>query len=226
MSGDARRKSVRTQRNTWALTPLTPEAEAACWRRRTPRNLWRIVMAYGRLARVWAQRIAATWPHAVLSDLEQAGLLGLYRAAEKFDPARGIRFSSYAWYHVRAAVRIEALAQSNLLGAGAALRGVDAPVALAPGLLAAVAACAPDLDAEELRDLLSTLPVRMRTMVMLRVGEGRYLREVAEMTGVSKEMVRLTVLEGLDRLRAEAARRALSGRCPGPGRRDAGRPPA
>ena len=32
-----------------------------------------------------------------VEDLEQAGVLGLMRAAEKFDATRGAAFSTYAW---------------------------------------------------------------------------------------------------------------------------------
>lgn len=37
-------------------------------------------------------------------DLEQCGVLGLMEAAERFDPERGVRFSTYAWQWIRQAM--------------------------------------------------------------------------------------------------------------------------
>src|SRR4051794_30847132 len=39
-----------------------------------------------------------------LEDLVQFGNIGLIRAAEKFEPERGLRFSTYAVYWIRQAI--------------------------------------------------------------------------------------------------------------------------
>lgn len=51
--------------------------------------------------------IARTYrtPGVDLSDLVQEGNLGLLRAVERFDPSFGVRFSTYATYWIRQAVR-------------------------------------------------------------------------------------------------------------------------
>jgi RNA polymerase sigma factor for flagellar operon FliA len=52
-----------------------------------------------------AGAIGARLPHSVeMSDLTQAGVLGLLDAAEKFDQAKGVRFRTYAELRIRGAI--------------------------------------------------------------------------------------------------------------------------
>jgi RNA polymerase sigma factor (sigma-70 family) len=46
-------------------------------------------------------------PHVALEDALQAGSLGLIRAAEKFDPQRGYKFSTYSYLWIRQALTCE-----------------------------------------------------------------------------------------------------------------------
>jgi RNA polymerase sigma factor FliA len=56
------------------------------------------------VARV-AGAIGSRLPHSVeISDLTQAGVLGLLDAAEKFDRAKGVRFRTYAELRIRGAI--------------------------------------------------------------------------------------------------------------------------
>jgi RNA polymerase sigma-B factor len=80
-----------------APAPLAPTDEAYLWRRhaagdRTARE--RIVEQYLRLARMLARRYART--NEPLEDLEQVACLGLVQAVDRFDPGRGVAFSSFA----------------------------------------------------------------------------------------------------------------------------------
>jgi len=48
-------------------------------------------------------------------DLMQEGILALIRAAEKFDPSRGFRFSTYAMYWIRSAIKRDQCSQSRII---------------------------------------------------------------------------------------------------------------
>jgi len=48
-------------------------------------------------------------------DLMQEGTMALIRAAEKFEPERGLRFSTYAMYWIRSAVKRSQILQSRVL---------------------------------------------------------------------------------------------------------------
>ena len=49
------------------------------------------------------------------SDLFQEGILGLHRAAFRYDPARGTRFSTYATYWIRQSIRKALIDRSRLI---------------------------------------------------------------------------------------------------------------
>lgn len=61
---------------------------------------WRLAMSGRRIAHGEARKLAG--PFMDEEDLVQEGYIGLLRAAKRFDPDRGIRFSTYARWWVRA----------------------------------------------------------------------------------------------------------------------------
>ncbi len=77
---------------------------ALAWRdRRDEAALHRLITAYSRLAVSVATRFRRYG--MPLDDLIQQGNLGLMRAAEKFDPENGARFSTYAAWWIRASMQ-------------------------------------------------------------------------------------------------------------------------
>ncbi len=61
---------------------------------------WKLAMSGRRIAHGEARKLAG--PFLDEEDLVQEGYIGLLRAAKRFDPDRGIRFSTYARWWVRA----------------------------------------------------------------------------------------------------------------------------
>jgi len=77
---------------------------AFAWRdQRDEAALHRLITAYMRLAVSVASKFRRYG--APMNDLIQEASLGLMKAAEKFDPERGVRFSTYAVWWIKASVQ-------------------------------------------------------------------------------------------------------------------------
>ena len=77
---------------------------AYAWRdKRDEASLHRLINAYMRLAISMAAKFKRYG--APMSDLIQEAGLGLMKAADKFDPDRGVRFSTYAVWWIKASIQ-------------------------------------------------------------------------------------------------------------------------
>ncbi|MFN3280986.1 MAG: RNA polymerase factor sigma-32 [Tabrizicola sp.] len=77
---------------------------ARAWReKRDERALHRLITAYMRLAISMAAKFRRYG--APMNDLIQEASLGLMKAADKFDPERGVRFSTYAVWWIKASIQ-------------------------------------------------------------------------------------------------------------------------
>lgn len=104
---DRDRHTSRFIRQSMAREMLDAETEQAlalAWRdRRDEDALHRLIRAYTRLAVSIASRFRRYG--VPYEDLVQQGNLGLMRAAEKYDPENGARFSTYASWWIRASMQ-------------------------------------------------------------------------------------------------------------------------
>jgi RNA polymerase sigma-32 factor len=95
---------IRSAMRREMLDASTEHDLAARWRdHRDEAALHRLINAYGRLAVSVAARFRRYG--LPLDDLIQQGNLGLMRAAEKYDPDNGARFSTYAAWWIRASMQ-------------------------------------------------------------------------------------------------------------------------
>ena len=101
MEGHTDQILSRQARKAEMLDPETEAALARAWRNHGDKAaLHRLVTAYMRLAISMATRYRRYG--AAMADLTQEAALGLMKAAEKFDPDRGFRFSTYAVWWIKA----------------------------------------------------------------------------------------------------------------------------
>lgn len=99
------------------LDAETEHALAVAWRdHRDEAALHRLISAYMRLAISQASKFKRYG--APMPDLIQEAALGLMKAAEKFDPDRGVRFSTYAVWWIKASVQDHVMRNWSLVRTG------------------------------------------------------------------------------------------------------------
>ena len=111
------RRFVRSAMASELLDAETETALALAWRdHQDEAALHRLIRAYSRLAISFAARFRRY--DVPYDDLVQQGNLGLMRAAEKFDPANGARFSTYAAWWIRASMQDYVMRNWSLVRTG------------------------------------------------------------------------------------------------------------
>ncbi len=107
----------RQARAAELLDAETEAGLARAWRdHRDTAALHRLVTAYMRLAISMAAKFRRYG--APMNDLIQEASLGLMKAAEKFDPDRGVRFSTYAVWWIKASVQDYVMRNWSLVRTG------------------------------------------------------------------------------------------------------------
>jgi len=167
-------------------------------------------------------------------DLFQAGWLGIHHAAQRFEPERGLKFSTYANWWVRAfiqravmnerrTVRVPVHAQTDAYKRGERLHldalSLDAPLNPdEPGdtwldLLRSESdqdAHAEQSDLEVLVDsAVESLGEKERCIIRNRFWRDRTLGEIGDDMGVSRERIRQREANALERLALRLSKEAL-----------------
>jgi len=114
------RYDQRLSRTAMKAELLDAETElqlAYAWRDdRCERSLHRLITAYMRLAISMAAKFKRYG--APMNDLIQEASLGLMKAAEKFDPDRGVRFSTYAVWWIKASIQDHVMRNWSMVRTG------------------------------------------------------------------------------------------------------------
>jgi len=104
LDGTMDRTMSRTAMKAELLDAETEARLAYAWRdQRDEQALHRLITAYMRLAISMASKFRRYG--APMNDLIQEASVGLMKAAEKFDPDRGVRFSTYAVWWIKASIQ-------------------------------------------------------------------------------------------------------------------------
>lgn len=99
------------------LDAETERSLAQAWRDRADEAaLHRLVTAYLRLAVSMAMKFRRYG--VPMGDLLQESVVGLMKAAEKFDPDRGVRFSTYAVWWIKASIQDHVMRNWSLVRTG------------------------------------------------------------------------------------------------------------
>lgn len=103
-SNSTRNDLARIAMKAELLDAETEYKLAVAWRdERDEAALHRMITAYMRLAVAMASKFRRYG--APLTDLIQEASVGLMKAADKFDPDRGVRFSTYAAWWIKASIQ-------------------------------------------------------------------------------------------------------------------------
>ncbi len=131
---------------------------AYAWRdHRDEKSLHRLINAYMRLAISMASKFKRYG--APMNDLIQEASVGLMKAADKFDPDRGVRFSTYAAWWVKASIQDYVMRNWSMVRTGSTssqkslffnMRRVQAQLELE------AMAAGQDLDRHQLHQLIAT----------------------------------------------------------------------
>lgn len=186
---------------------LTPSEERGLWGRyRTEAHIdsrLRLIEAYQPL--VFKVVMQLRPPDGLVMDMVQEGTIGLIEAVERFDPHRGVRFSTFAIYRIRGRI-LNALRRDHRVHYSLDQDAQsDLPLAnrLAdPGSEDALASVEDQVVVARIQDAVRTLPARERAILEAMYVDAREPRRVAAELRISLSHFYRLQKQALARVRA------------------------
>jgi RNA polymerase sporulation-specific sigma factor len=188
------------------VTLLDGAEERELWRRyrqeEDAASRLRLIEAYQPLVFKVVMRVRP--PERLLMDMIQEGTIGLIEAVERFDPGRGVRFSTFATYRIRGRV-LNALREDG--DPARSLDGDEAAALAAAASLAdpasedALLAVEDAATAGQIGSMLDALPRRERAILRATYVEAREPRRVAAELRISLSHFYRLQKQALARLR-------------------------
>ena len=189
---------------------LRPDEEARLWRtykgRGNIRSRGRLIESYQPLVFKVAMQLRLR--EEIVMDMIQEGTVGLIEAVERYDPARGVRFSTYATYRIRGRI-LNALHRERSVPCADGAEADDlALIERVPDLGAAdrLAGVEDALLVQQIVDAIERLPAREQRVLRALVTKREEPRRVAGELRIS--------LSHLYRLQKQAVQRVQASLMP------------
>lgn len=166
------------------VTLLSSEEEHRHWRQYREHDdvesRLRLIEAYQPL--VFKVVMQVRPPEAIVLDMLQEGTVGLIEAVERFDHARGVRFSTFATYRIRGRV-LNSLRREHPIEYSLDQEGqTDSTLAARladPASDAALTSVEDEVALSQMREVIDGLPARERAILRATYVEAREPRSVA-----------------------------------------------
>ena len=192
---------------------LRPDEEARLWRaykgRGDARSRGRLIESYQPL--VFKVTMQLRLREEIVMDMIQEGTVGLIEAVERYDPSRGVRFSTYATYRIRGRILNALHRERSVPSVDGAEADDQALIERVPDLGAAdrLAGVEDALLVRQIIAAIERLPEREQRVLLALISKREEPRRVAGELRIS--------LSHLYRLQKQAVQRVQAQLMPAPG---------
>ena len=190
---------------------VTPESPTVAGSRLDPERREALILDHLPLVRALARRYANRGEP--VDDLEQAGTIGLIKAVDRFDPAVGREFRSFATPTILGEIRRHFRDKTWAVRVPRGLKDDYARVVGVMSHLTGELGRSPTiadigresgLTEEQVLDALAALPARERVIIHLRFDKGLMQSDIARIMGISQMHVSRLIARALERMRETA----------------------